>query len=113
MLDPIKCSIVTPGVADKGGLDKRGIPATLVTQYLHYRGVEVEKTTDFTILVLFSMGITKGRWGTLLNALLEFKRDYDRNSSIAEVLPGLGGSSSERLWQAWVCAISPTRCSIN
>ena len=89
MLDPIKCSIVTPGVADKGGLDKRGIPATLVTQYLHYRGVEVEKTTDFTILVLFSMGITKGRWGTLLNALLEFKRDYDRNAPIAEVLPGL------------------------
>jgi len=89
MLDPIKCSIVTPGVADKGGLDKRGIPATLVTQYLHYRGVEVEKTTDFTILVLFSMGITKGRWGTLLNALLEFKRDYDRNASIAETLPGL------------------------
>ncbi len=28
MLDPIKVSIVTPGVADKGGLDKRGIPAT-------------------------------------------------------------------------------------
>ena len=89
MLDPIKCSIVTPGVADKGGLDKRGIPATLVTSYLHYRGIEVEKTTDFTILVLFSMGITKGRWGTLLNGLLEFKRDYDRNAPIAEVLPGL------------------------
>ena len=29
MLDPIKVSILTPGVADKGGLDKRGIPATL------------------------------------------------------------------------------------
>src|SRR6187399_1313834 len=89
MLDPIKCSIVTPGVADKGGLDKRGIPATLVTSYLHYRGVEVEKTTDFTILVLFSMGITKGRWGTLLNALLEFKRDYDSNAPLAQTLPGL------------------------
>ena len=38
MLDPIKVSIVTPGVADKGGLDKRGIPASLVTSYLHYRG---------------------------------------------------------------------------
>ena len=49
MLDPIKVSVVTPGVADKGGLDKRGIPATLVTAYLHHRGVEVEKTTDFTI----------------------------------------------------------------
>src|SRR5882672_1482458 len=89
MLDPIKVSIVTPGVADKGGLDKRGVPATLVTSYLHHRGVEVEKTTDFTILVLFSMGITKGKWGTLLNALLEFKRDYDNNASLAQVLPQL------------------------
>jgi len=89
MLDPIKVSIVTPGVADKGGLDKKGIPATLVTAYLHNRGVEVEKTTDFTILVLFSIGITKGKWGTLLNALLDFKRDYDANNRLAETLPEL------------------------
>jgi arginine decarboxylase len=89
MLDPIKVSVVTPGVVDKGGLDKRGIPATLVTAYLHHRGVEVEKTTDFTILFLFSIGITKGKWGTLLNALLEFKRDHDRNAPLAEVLPSL------------------------
>ena len=89
MLDPIKVSIVTPGVADEGGLDKSGIPASLVTSYLHYRGVEVEKTTDFTILFLFSIGITKGKWGTLLNALLDFKRDYDSNAPLAEVLPQL------------------------
>ena len=89
MLDPIKVSIVTPGVADKGGLDKKGIPATLVTAYLHNRGVEVEKTTDFTILFLFSIGITKGKWGTLLNALLDFKRDYDSNTRLAEALPEL------------------------
>ncbi len=89
MLDPIKVSVVTPGVSDKGGLDKRGIPATLVTAYLHRRGVEVEKTTDFTILYLFSIGITKGKWGTLLNVLLDFKRDYDANASLAEVLPHL------------------------
>src|SRR6187401_2212001 len=89
MLDPIKVSIVTPGVADKGGLEKRGIPASLVTSYLHYRGVEVEKTTDFSILVLFSMGITKGKWGTLLNALLDFKRDYDSNTPLAQALPSL------------------------
>jgi arginine decarboxylase len=89
MLDPIKVSIITPGVADKGGLDKKGIPATLITAYLHNRGVEVEKTTDFTILFLFSMGITKGKWGTLLNALLDFKRDYDSNAPLAETLPEL------------------------
>ena len=89
MLDPIKVSVVTPGIAAKGGLDTRGIPATLLTAYLHRRGVEVEKTTDFTILFLFSIGITKGKWGTLLNALLDFKRDYDANAPVAEVLPHL------------------------
>jgi arginine/lysine/ornithine decarboxylase len=89
MLDPIKVSVVTPGVAADGGFDERGIPATLLTAYLHRRGVEVEKTTDFTILFLFSIGITKGKWGTLLNALLEFKRDYDANAPLSEVLPHL------------------------
>src|ERR1043166_6053357 len=92
MLDPIKVSILTPGVADAGGLSASGIPATLVTAYLHRRGSEVEKTTDFTLLFLFSIGITKGKWGTLLNALLEFKRDYDRNASLGEVLPELASN---------------------
>jgi len=95
MLDPIKVSVLTPGVSEKGGLDKRGIPATLITAYLHRRGVEVEKTTDFTILFLFSIGITKGKWGTLLNALLDFKRDYDINCPLTEVLPELVSSNPE------------------
>jgi arginine decarboxylase len=95
MLDPIKVSVVTPGVAVDGGLDKWGIPATLVTAYLHGRGIEVEKTTDFTILFLFSIGITKGKWGTLLNTLLDFKRDYDRNTPLAEVLPSLVSNHPE------------------
>jgi arginine decarboxylase len=95
MLDPIKVSIVTPGVADEGGLGAQGIPATLVTAYLHRRGVEVEKTTDFTILFLFSIGITKGKWGTLLNALLDFKRDYDRNAPLSDVLPSLIADSPQ------------------
>ena len=95
MLDPIKVSVVTPGVALKGGLDTWGIPATLLTAYLHRRGVEVEKTTDFTVLFLFSIGITKGKWGTLLNALLDFKRDYDHNTTLTEVLPDLPNSHPE------------------
>jgi arginine/lysine/ornithine decarboxylase len=95
MLDPIKVSILTPGVAAKGGLDTWGIPATLLTAYLHRRGVEVEKTTDFTILILFSIGITKGKWGTLLNALLDFKKDYDSNAPLAQVLPDLATGHPE------------------
>src|SRR5258705_2247771 len=88
MLDPIKVSVVTPGMAETG-LDKRGIPATVVTAFLHSRGVEVDTTTDFTILLLFSIGITKGKWGTLLNALLDFKRHYDSNALVSDVLPEL------------------------
>ncbi len=86
MLDPIKVSLVTPGVANDGSFEKIGIPATLVTAYLDQRGIEVEKTTDFTILFLFSIGVTKGKFGTLINAMLHFKEDYNANTSLAEVM---------------------------
>ncbi|MFN8378230.1 MAG: Orn/Lys/Arg decarboxylase N-terminal domain-containing protein [Anaerolineae bacterium] len=87
MLDPIKVSVVTPGVNLDGTLAETGIPATLVTAYLDERGIEVEKTTDFTILFLFSIGVTKGKYGTLVNAMLRFKEDYDANRPVTEVLP--------------------------
>ena len=87
MLDPIKVSVVTPGVNLDGTLAETGIPATLVTAYLDERGIEVEKTTDFTILFLFSIGVTKGKYGTLVNAILRFKEDYDANRPVTEVLP--------------------------
>jgi len=56
----------------------------------------VEKTTDFTILFLFSMGITKGKWGTLANALLRFKEDYDANAPLEDMLPDLVASHTNR-----------------
>ncbi len=87
MLDPIKVSIVTPGVGLDGNLEKTGIPATLVTAYLDRLGIQVEKTTDFTVLFLFSFGITKGKWGTLVNALLDFKKDYDANTPLEHAIP--------------------------
>jgi arginine/lysine/ornithine decarboxylase len=96
MLDPIKVSVVTPGVALDGSLQEPGIPASLVTAYLGRRGIQVEKTTDFTILFLFSIGITKGKWGTLVNAFLDFKRDYDQNVPLVEVLPELVHDNPDR-----------------
>jgi arginine/lysine/ornithine decarboxylase len=96
MLDPIKVSTVTPGVARDGKLEKSGIPATLITAYLDRHGVQVEKTTDFTILFLFSFGITKGKWGTLVTALLDFKRDYDANLKLEQAIPKLAASHPER-----------------
>ncbi len=96
MLDPIKVSIVTPGVGKNGKLEKSGIPATLVTAYLDRHGVQVEKTTDFTILFLFSFGITKGKWGTLVTTLLDFKRDYDANVKLEQAIPKLTAAHPER-----------------
>jgi arginine decarboxylase len=89
LLDPIKVSVVTPGLAQDGSFEPRAIPARLVSAWLEGRGIVAEKTTDFTILLLFSIGITKGKWGTLVNALLDFKDAYDRNALLAEALPSL------------------------
>ena len=49
----------------------------------------VEKTGLYSFLVLFSMGITKGKWSTLLTELLEFKRSYDANLPLSDVLPSI------------------------
>lgn len=96
MLDPIKVSVVTPGVAPHGGLMPVGIPASLVTAYLDARGIVAEKTTDFTILFLFSIGITKGKWGSLVSALCDFKRDYDANLPLDQAIPALTENHGDR-----------------
>ena len=36
---------------------------------------------------MFTIGITKGRWNTLVTALQQFKDDYDRNKALWRVLP--------------------------
>lgn len=96
MLDPIKVSVLTPGVATRGGLERIGLPAALLTAYLGQQGVVAEKTTDFSVLFLFSIGITKGKWGTLINALLDCKRDLDANAPLERVLPGLVAANPAR-----------------
>ncbi|MDY1045483.1 MULTISPECIES: Orn/Lys/Arg decarboxylase N-terminal domain-containing protein [Pseudomonas] len=96
MLDPIKVSILTPGMGDDGQLLDFGIPACVVSAYLGRQGIVVEKTTDFTLLFLFSIGITKGKWGTLVNALLDFKRDYDANLELELCLPDLLAVTQQR-----------------
>ncbi|CDH04673.1 arginine decarboxylase, inducible by acid,catabolic [Xenorhabdus bovienii str. oregonense] len=89
MLDPIKVSILAPGMGDNGKLLKQGVPAALVTAWLSQHGIVPTRTTDFQIMFLFSMGITKGKWGTLLNTLLSFKHHYDANTPLRKVLPEL------------------------
>ncbi|WP_263263437.1 Orn/Lys/Arg decarboxylase N-terminal domain-containing protein [Pseudomonas sp. RIT-PI-S] len=99
LLDPIKVSVLTPGMGEDGSLGEFGIPACVVSAYLGELGIVVEKTTDFTLLFLFSIGITKGKWGTLVNGLLDFKRDYDENLHLELCLPDLVRGNQERYGQ--------------
>jgi arginine/lysine/ornithine decarboxylase len=87
MLDPIKSTIVTPGLNLDGKFDRTGIPASIVTKYLAEHGVVVEKTGLYSFFIMFTIGITKGRWNTLLTALQQFKDDYDRNQPMWRVMP--------------------------
>jgi len=96
LLDPIKVSVITPGLKRDGSMDETGIPAAILTAYLDRQGIIVEKTSNFTILFLFSLGITKGKWGTLINALLDFKRAYDANMPLALTLPDLVAAHPHR-----------------
>ena len=87
MLDPIKVSILSPGMGEDGRLEKSGVPAALVNAWFNRFGIVPTRVTDFQVMFLFSIGITKGKWGTLLTNLLAFKRAYDSNLPLAEVLP--------------------------
>ena len=87
MLDPIKSTVITPGLNIKGEFDARGIPASIVTKYLAEHGVIVEKTGLYSFFIMFTIGITKGRWNTLLTALQQFKDDVDKNQPMWRVLP--------------------------
>jgi len=88
MLDPIKATIITPGLDVDGDFaDEFGIPAAIVTKYLAEHGVIVEKCGLYSFFIMFTIGITKGRWNTLVTALQQFKDDYDKNQPLWKVLP--------------------------
>ncbi len=87
MLDPIKSTIVTPGLDLEGNFAESGIPASVVTKFLAEHGVIVEKTGLYSFFIMFTIGITKGRWNTLLTALQQFKDDYARNQPMWRIMP--------------------------
>ncbi len=105
MLDPIKVTIVNPGLSIDGQFANEGIPASIVTKYLAEHGIVVEKTGLYSFFVMFTIGITKGRWNTLLSALQQFKDDYDRNAMMGRILPEFCATSPsyERQGLADVC----------
>jgi arginine decarboxylase len=92
MLDPIRATIVTPGLGIDGDFRAEGIPAAMVTKYLAEHGVIVEKCGLYSFFIMFTIGITKGRWNTLLTALQQFKDDYDKNQPMYKAMPAFAES---------------------
>ena len=95
LVDPIKVTILSPGLSADGSMRQQGIPAAVVTRFLSSRRIEIEKTGLYSFLVLFSMGVTKGKWSTLVTELLNFKDLYDSNAPIHRALPALAEAHSE------------------
>lgn len=88
-LDPIKVTILTPGMKEDGTLDSTGIPANIVSKYLDEHGIIVEKTGPYNMLFLFSIGIDNTKAMQLLRTLTDFKRGYDQNLYIKDFIPSL------------------------
>jgi arginine decarboxylase len=79
-----------------GNLEDHGIPAAVLSSYLYRHSIIPSRTTDFMVLCLFSVGVTKGKWGTLINTLLNFKDAHDANEPLAIALPDLVKTAPER-----------------
>lgn len=93
MLDPVKVTITCPGINTQGEYEEQGIPGYLLTKFLDDRRIEIARTGDYTVLILFSVGITKGKWGTLIESLLAFKKLYDTDALAIDAIPSLKGQS--------------------
>lgn len=87
MLDPIKATVITPGLDMDGDFADWGIPALILTKYLAEHGIVVEKCGLYSFFIMFTIGITKGRWNTMLTELQQFKDDYDKNQPLWRVMP--------------------------
>jgi arginine decarboxylase len=94
MLDPIKATVITPGLNVDGEFDFFGIPAAIVTKYLAEHGVIIEKCGLYSFFIMFTIGITKGRWNSLVTALQQFKDDFDKNQPMWKVMPKFSAANS-------------------
>lgn len=89
LLDPIKVTLLTPGLNVDGSMGDDGIPAQFVFSYLIANGVVPEKVGFYNFLFLFAPGVTKGKAETLISELFKFKELHDGGASMAQALPAL------------------------
>lgn len=73
-----------------------GVPATVVANYLREQRVVAEKCDLNSILFLMTPAEDESKLNTLIAKLVRFKNLWDRDAPLAEVLPTVCASNSER-----------------
>ena len=97
MVDPNKLTLLTPGIDRQTGeyLDF-GVPATVIANYLRQQRVVNEKCDLNSILFLMTPSEDESKLNTLIAKLVKFKDLWDRDATLAEVLPGIAAAYPER-----------------
>ena len=106
-LDPVKVTVLLPGIKNDQ-LDQCGIPAIIVEKFLASHGIMIEKTGPYSMLFLFSLGITRAKSMALLAALNQFKQLYDANASVKTLLPQLYKEHPEFYEKMYVQTLAET-----
>ncbi len=85
--DPNKLIVLTPGFdRETGRYAGHGIPAPVVAQYLRENQIVPEKNDLNSLLFLMTPGVESSKAGTLLSALVTFKRLHDENARLEDVI---------------------------
>ena len=88
MTDPNKLTLLCPGLDIATGLyQSQGVPAPVVAQFLREARVVPEKNDLYSLLFLLTPGVEASKAGTLVSALVTFKRLYDDNARLKDVIP--------------------------
>src|SRR5208282_5598280 len=86
--DPNKLTLLTPGFNRvTGEYEAFGIPAPVVSQYLRENRVVPEKNDLNSLLFLLTPGVEASKAGTLVSALVAFKRLHDDNALLDDLMP--------------------------
>ncbi|MGD0762522.1 MAG: Orn/Lys/Arg decarboxylase N-terminal domain-containing protein [Roseiarcus sp.] len=86
--DPAKLTLLTPGFDRRSGAyEAHGVPAPVVAQYLRENRVVPEKNDLNSLLFLLTPGVESSKAGTLVSALVAFKRLYDDNVPLEDAMP--------------------------
>src|ERR1700719_3041587 len=86
--DPAKLTLLTPGFdRATGEYEAHGVPAPVVAQYLRENRVVSEKNDLNSLLFLLTPGVESSKAGTLVSALVAFKRLHDDNVPLEDAMP--------------------------